>query len=52
MEQFNTERTASWGKKKQLVQCWLTKHDTAQHMGPIICTGWRGNIGHEEIVYY
>ena len=32
----------------QLVQCWLTKNETAQLMGLIIGTGGSGNIGHEK----
>jgi hypothetical protein len=49
VEQFNTERTAKWGKNRQLVQCWLTKFDTAQQMGRINCTDLSVNIGRKKI---
>ena len=39
---------ANRGKNKQLVQCWLTKINTAQHIGLAICTDRGGNIGREQ----
>ena len=39
---------ANRGKNMQLVQCWLTKIDTAQHIGLAICTDRGGNIGREK----
>jgi hypothetical protein len=47
MEQFNSE-LINRGKTMQLVQCWLTKIDTTQHIGLINCTDLSGNIGREK----
>ena len=52
MEKFNSELMANRGNNKQLVQCWLTKIDTAQHIGLAICTDWGGNIGREKNIQY
>jgi hypothetical protein len=52
IEQFATTLMANWGKTTQLVQCWLIKIDTVQHMGILIASDLSGNIFTNKIQYY